>query len=140
MTVVQINIQVGYQDTKDPAGHYTRWTEDATGHKWWTFPVDVKQAVTVVQTAEAVFKADNAPFELAPDSLAGKIREAMIEAYENTTERHHSLSVGDRIRIGEDEVICSDDGWKRVPSDAAALLAGLQRGIEAGEFSVFPGE
>jgi hypothetical protein len=107
---MKLDVQVGYQDTKDPAGR-TRWTEDATGHKWWTFPVDVEQAITIEQIADAVWTADNSP-EHPWQGLTGKVRAAMDEAYENTTERHHSLSVGDRVRIGEVEVVCVSVGWK----------------------------
>lgn len=120
---IKINIEVGYQDTTTTtdAGRQTRWTEQATGHRYWTFTVDMTDVVPVEVIADAVYEADNAPFELRPDSLAGRVRAAMQEAYRQTPERHHSLSVGDRVRVGEVEVICAGLGWQRALVPTADL-------------------
>jgi hypothetical protein len=114
--MTQVNIEVGYQDTKDPGelARATRWTEEATGHKYWTYAVELDAVRPIEQVAEAVYMADNYPGELKLTGLSGQVRAAMIEVYEHTSERHHSLSVGDRVRVGEVEVVCASAGWQRV--------------------------
>lgn len=115
MEHTKINIEIGYQDTTDDGSRHDRWTEDYSGpHKYWTFPVTMAEVVPIETIAEAAFIADNSPHELTEGSLACRIRETMLDAYRQTGERHHSLSVGDRVRVGEVEVVCSGIGWKRV--------------------------
>lgn len=111
-----IIIEVGYQDItgQSEAARARRFTPYATGHTWWNYPVDVDEVLSIDALGDAVFTADNSPHELPPDSLAGKIRAAMLTAYAATDVRHHSLSVGDRVRVSEVEVICTGNGWRRV--------------------------
>lgn len=112
----KINIEVGYQDTKrqDDLARYTRWTPAAVGHRYWTFPVDITgEYPSIEDIAEAVFQADNAPF-LAVGSLPDRIRVAMQDAYSKTKDRHHSLSVGDRVRVDGREVVCVECGFEAV--------------------------
>lgn len=106
-----VAVEVGYQNPRD-RDH--SWTERATGHRYWTFEVEIERVLSVETVAEAVFCADNQPNIAAEDTLVGKFQRAMIAAYERTTDRHHSLSIGDRVRIGEVEVVCANDGWERI--------------------------
>lgn len=108
--MTKISIEVGYQDPHSEDA----WTVHATGHRYWTYEVDVAEVVPIETVAAAVFRADNYPDELRPDTLPGRVRAAMQEAYRQTPDRHHSLSVGDRVRVGEVEVVCTSFGWKRV--------------------------
>jgi hypothetical protein len=112
----EISVEVGYQDTRDQslAARLTRWTEQATGHRYWTFQIVVNRVHDLTTIAEAVYAADNAPHDFPEDSLTGKLRAAMQAVYAATTDRHHSLSVGDRVRVGEVEVVCADAGWERI--------------------------
>ena len=118
MAATHLNVEVGYQDIEDssPEARATRWTENASGHHWWVFVVDAgdlpPQGIETV--AEAVFLADNAPLGNLDHPLADRVRVAMDAAYVETDDRHHSFSVGDRVRVGETEVVCCSFGWKPV--------------------------
>lgn len=109
----KINIEVGYQAGGDL---FTNWTEQAGPHVYWVFPVEVDGPVLAVeQIAEAVFEADNSPYQVT--GLAAQVRAAMTEAYSRTERRHHSLSVGDRVRVGEVELAVARFGFRRVAAD-----------------------
>lgn len=121
----KITIEVGYQDTTDT--NAAPWTEQATGHRYWTFPVDMDAVVPIETIADAVYAADNAPSELSAASLVGRVRAAMQQAYRQTSDRHHSLSVGDRVRVGEVEVVCAGLGWNRVREPIQPMTTNVQR-------------
>lgn len=109
-------IWVGYQDTTSDRREVRlwRWTESAVGHTWWPYDVQIDGLPSIETIAEAVSVADNSPHSLPFGSLEAKIRDAMLTAYRLTTDRHHSLSVGDRVRTGEHEVVCTKHGWRRI--------------------------
>lgn len=124
---ITIDIVVGYQDIDDqtPMARATRWTEDYTGRRddWtYTITVDAEMAADflvedgVAHLADQVFQADNAPYVFDEDSAAGMIQAAMNAAYTERQGGHHSLSVGDTVRVGEVTVVCASTGWVRVRS------------------------
>lgn len=137
MSATYLNIEVGYQDVEDPSpkARATRWTEDASGHRWWTFVVDVSglPAQGIEHVAEAVFLADNSTLHNLDHPLADRVRAAMDEVYAKTDDRHHSLSTGDRVRMGETEVICCPIGWK--PVRATSSIGRADTGLELEEHS-----
>lgn len=133
----RLTIEVGYQDTDstDSLVRARRWTLDAMGHRWWPYVVDVSglPVVGVQEVADAVCDADNNPSPPSSVTLAGRIRQAMDEIYATTSERHHSLSPGDRVRVGETEVVCAPVGWipagSLTSSPPAAVLPGVGPGL-----------
>ena len=125
---VTIDIIVGYQDIDDqsPMARATRWTADYTGRRVeWTYTITVDDAEMAAQflaedgvahLAEMVFEADNSPYVHAEESAVGMIQAAMNAAYGERSDRHHSLAVGDTVRVGEVAVVVAPAGFLRVRS------------------------
>jgi hypothetical protein len=122
---VTIDIIAGYQDINDtdPMARATRWTAAYTGRRVeWTYRIetpadmaaDFLTAGGVSHLAELVFEADNSPYAHDPDSAVGMIQAAMNAAYGDRSDRHHSLSVGDSVQVGEVKVVVGSTGFVRV--------------------------